>query len=112
MDFIQDFDFEIISALFPVLTGTLGLGAGLIFLVPMLFKLVKKYRDAVEELTRFIRLHKEFFISSGVQEDFKRVIKLWDEATDYTGKICRRLRMKKTADFFKNVIRDTWYLNK
>jgi len=87
--------------LLPALAGILGLGTGVAFLVPMIFKLVKKYRDAVEELTRFIRLHKEFFMRSGVQEDFKRVIKLWDEATEYTGKICQRLRMKKTADFFK-----------
>jgi len=99
-----------IMVLLPILTGIFGVGTGAILVVPMLFKLVKKYQDAIEELTRFIRLHKKFFWTPDVREDFKRVISLWDSATEYTAKICKRLRMKKTADFFRNVIKDTWLL--
>jgi len=107
MDFLS---MEKIMQLLPVITGIFGVGTGVLFVIPMLFKLVKKYREALEELTRFIRLHKAFFMSNEVQGDFRRVIKLWDNATEYTAKICKRLRLKKTADFFRSVVKDTWYI--
>ena len=100
---------ENLPVLIPTASGLLGLGTGLLLTMPMFNVLLKKYKEAIDELTRFIRLHKAYFKSPPVQTDFYRVVSLWDAATEYTALVCKRIRFKKLSQFFKNIIKENWY---
>ena len=104
LDFIPDN----VMNLLPAITGAIGVGTGVIVAIPMAIKAVKLYKDAITSLTTFFNKYREFIQSENVRRDFAKVIMSWDDATEYTAKICNRLRMKKTAEFFKNVIREDW----
>ena len=104
---------EIITAslgnFLPAIIAITGTGVGMFTVIPMLVKVIKMYKEALEELTHFTRKYKQFFTSEDVRKDFSLVVETWDDATEYTAKICRRLRMTKTATFFQDIIKHNWY---
>ena len=100
---------ENLTVIIPVLTGIIGIGSGLLLTIPMISKAFNKYHLAIDQMTRFVRIHRPYLKQPKPREDFAQVILLWDDATEYTAKICFRLGMKKMGFFFRNIIKDNWY---
>jgi len=95
----------------PVITGVGGIGTGLALVIPLIFKMFKKYQESIDQLTRFIRLNEDYFNKPHVNDQFCKVVLSWDRATESTAKVCRILGMRKLSKFFSSIIKEHWYIN-